>query len=61
MENIVFNVILVDGRAEVNIMSQFMLKRIGKSDTDLKPRNMVLSNYEGKVGHTLEVIQVDLT
>lgn len=30
-------------------------------DTDVKPYNMVLSNYEGKVGHTLRDIQVDLT
>jgi len=30
-------------------------------DTDVKPHNMVLSNYEGKIGKTLGVIQVDLT
>lgn len=42
-------------------MSRFMLKRIGMFDTKLKPHNMVLSNYEGKIGHTLGAIQVDLT
>lgn len=42
-------------------MPHFMLKKIGKFDTNLKPRNMVLLNYEGKIGHTLGVIQVDLT
>lgn len=30
-------------------------------DIDVKPHNMVLSNYEGKIGQTLGVIQVDLT
>ena len=30
-------------------------------DTDIKPHNMVLSNYERKIGHTLGVVQLDLT
>ena len=30
-------------------------------DTDIKSHNMVLSNHEGKIGHTLSVVQVDLT
>lgn len=38
-----------------------MLKRIGKFDTDSRPHNMVLSNYERKIDHTLGVIQLDLT
>lgn len=61
MEDVGVNKILVDGGETVNLMLQFMLKRIGKFDTDLKPHNMVLLNYEGKIGHTLGVIQVDLT
>lgn len=61
MENIGINKILVDGGAAVNLMPHFMLKKIGKFDTDLKPHNMVLLNYEGKISHTLGVIQVDLT
>ena len=40
---------------------QSLLKKIGKFDTDLKPHNIVLSNYEGKVGHSLGAIQVKLT
>ena len=55
------NKVLVDGGAAVNLMPQFMLKKIGMFDTDVKPHNMVLSNYEGKIGQTLGVIQVDLT
>lgn len=41
-------------------MSHYMRKRFGKDDTDTKPHNMVLSNYEGKVGTTIGVIQVGL-
>ena len=55
------NKVLVDGGAAVNLMPHFMLKKLGIQDVDIKPHNMVLSNYEGKVGHTLGVIQVDLT
>lgn len=56
VEDVGVDKILVDGGAAVNLISQFMLKRIGKFDTDLKPHNMVLSNYEGKISHTLGVI-----
>ena len=55
------NKVLVDGGAAVNLMPRFMLKRIGMQDSDVRPHNMVLSNYEGKVGKTLGVIQVNLT
>lgn len=54
--NVGGNKILVDGGAAVNLMSHYMLKRIGKDDTDTKPHNMVLSNYEGKVGTRMRVI-----
>lgn len=60
IENTRVNKILVDGGVVVNLMPYFMLKRNGKFDTDLRPHNMVLSNYEGNIGHTLGVIQVDL-
>ncbi|XP_058761638.1 uncharacterized protein LOC131635051 [Vicia villosa] len=61
IEQVGVNKVLVDGGAAVNLMPQFMLKKLGIFDTDVKPHNMVLSNYEGKIGHTLGVIQVDLT
>ncbi|XP_050896170.1 uncharacterized protein LOC127102892 [Lathyrus oleraceus] len=61
VESVGVNKILVDGGASVNLMPYFMLKRIGKDDSDAKPHNMVLSNYEGKVGTTMGVIQVNLT
>lgn len=61
VENIGINKILVDGGEVVNLMPHFMLKKIGKFNTDLKPYNMVLANYEGKTCHTLGVIQVDIT
>ena len=56
VEHVGINKVLVDGGATANLMPQFMLKRIGMFDTDVKPHNMVLSNYEGKIGHTLGVI-----
>lgn len=55
------NKILVDGGATINLMPHYMLKRIGKDDTDTRPHNMVLLNYEGKVGITMGVIQIELT
>ena len=61
IEDVAVNKILVDCGATVNLMPKFLLSKIGKFDTDLKPHNMVLSNYEGKVGATLGVLQVDLT
>lgn len=61
VENVGINKILVNGRAIVNLMPHFMLKKVGKDKTDTKPHNMVMSNYEGKVGTTMGVIQVDLT
>lgn len=33
---------------------------MGKTDEDLRPYNMVLSNYDGKTSHILDVIQVEL-
>ncbi|XP_050896204.1 uncharacterized protein LOC127102931 [Lathyrus oleraceus] len=61
VENIPVNKILVDYGATVNLMPHRMLAKIGKYDTDAKPHNMVLTNYEGKVGSTLGAIQVELT
>lgn len=45
----------------MNLIRHHMLKKIGKYDIDGKPHNMVLTNYEGKMGSTLGVIQVELT
>ena len=55
------NKVVVDGGAAVNLMPRSFMKRIGKFDTDLKPHNMVLSNYEGKTSHILGTIQVNLS
>ena len=54
------NKILVDEGATINLMPIFLLGKIGKFDTDLRPHNMVLSNYEGKTGQTIGLIQVDV-
>lgn len=60
LKNTRVNKILVNGGATVNLMLQFMLRRIRMFDIDLKPHNMLLSNYEGKIGYCLGEIQVDL-
>ena len=60
VDNVDVNKVLVDGGTVVNLMLQSLLKRIGKFDTNLKPHNIVLTNYEGKSGHSLGAIQVDL-
>ncbi|XP_050877041.1 uncharacterized protein LOC127080789 [Lathyrus oleraceus] len=61
IEDIPINKILVSCGATVNLIPHHMLRKIGKYDTDAKPHNMVLPNYEGKVGSTLGVIQVEFT
>jgi len=48
VDNVRVNKILVDGGATMNLMPQSLLKRIGKCDADLKPHNIVLSNYVGE-------------
>lgn len=61
VEKVVVNKILVDGGETVNLMPHFLLEIIEKFDTDLRPHNMVPSNYEGRTSQTLGVIQVDVT
>lgn len=52
--------ILIDEGATINLIPHFLLKKNKKYNTDPRPHNMVLSNYEGKMGHTLGVIHVEL-
>jgi len=54
------NKVLVDGGAIVNMLPQSFLKKIGIVDSDFKPHNVVLFNYEGTSGHSLGVVKVDL-
>ncbi|XP_050895251.1 uncharacterized protein LOC127101860 [Lathyrus oleraceus] len=61
IEDVPINKILVDCDTTVNLILHHILRKIAKYDTDAKPHNMVLSNYEGNVGFTLGVIQVKLT
>ena len=46
VDEIGINKVLVDSGAAVNLMPQSLLKRIGKIDKDLKPHNIIMSNYE---------------
>jgi len=50
----------VDGGATVNLLPQSFLKKIGLFDSDLKPHNVVLTNYEGTTGNSIGVVEVDL-
>jgi len=54
------NKVLVDGGATVNLLPQSFLKKIGIADSDLKPHNVVFSNYEGTSGHFVGAVEVDL-
>lgn len=56
----IVNKVLVDGGGAVNLLPQTLLKKIGISESDLKPHNVVLYNYEGKSGSSFGAIEVDL-
>jgi len=61
VDEIGINKVLADGGVAVNLMPQSLLKRIDKTNKDFKPHNVILSNCEGKVGHSLGALQVSLT
>jgi len=61
VDEISINKVLVDGGAAVNLMPESLLKKIDKTDKELKPHNVVLSNYEGKAGHSFGALKVSLT
>ncbi|XP_050895612.1 uncharacterized protein LOC127102258 [Lathyrus oleraceus] len=41
------NKVFIDEDVIVNLMPHSLLKKMGKTDEDIRPYNMVLSNYEG--------------
>ena len=50
------NKVFVDGEAAVNLMPHALFKKMGKCGLEIRPHNMVLSNYEGKTSSILGVI-----
>lgn len=60
VEGVRINKILIDYGVCINIMPHFLLRKIGKYDTDSKLDKMVLSNYEGKTNKPSGVIQVNV-
>lgn len=60
VDNTNVNKVLADGCAAINLIPYFLLNKMGKFGTSLRPHNMVLSNYEGKTSKVLGVIQVDI-
>lgn len=61
VDNIIVNKVFIDRGTTVNLMLYSLFKKIGKSDTNLRPHNMVMSNYEGKTIHIMGVIHVELS
>lgn len=61
VEGVAINKVLVYCGATVNIMPAHILKKIGKYENEVRPNNVVLSDYGGKIAHTLGVIQVNIT
>ncbi|KEH17079.1 hypothetical protein MTR_0046s0090 [Medicago truncatula] len=53
------NKVLVDGGATVNLLPQSFLGNIGLCDSDLKPHNVILTNYEGTSGNSLGAIELE--
>lgn len=60
LEGVGINKFLVECGACIYVMPHSLLGKIGKFNTDLKPNNMVLSNYKGNTNKPLGVIQVDV-
>src|ERR1044072_2113111 len=56
VEDMGINKVLIDGGAAINLMPYTLLKKIGKSISELKPHNMVLSDFEGKTTKSLGMI-----
>lgn len=54
------NKVLVDGGATINLLPQSFLGKIGLYDSDLKPHNIILTNYEGTSGNSLGAIELEL-
>lgn len=59
--NKVFDLIIWSCRTTVNLMLYSLFKKMGKSNTNLRPHNMVMLNYKGKTIHVMGVIHVELS
>nr|KYP36595.1 hypothetical protein KK1_042270 [Cajanus cajan] len=60
IEGVEVNKVMVDGGAAINILPQTMLKRFGKTLVDLKPHNILISDYPGKSSQPEEMILLDI-
>lgn len=56
VDDIRVNKLLVDGGVAVNLMPQSLLKKNGKYGTYLRHHKLVMSNYEGKAGFSLDAL-----
>ncbi|XP_020205366.1 uncharacterized protein LOC109790594 [Cajanus cajan] len=60
IEGVEVNKVLVDGGSAINILPQTMLKRFGKTLADLKPHNILISDYAGKSSQPEGMILLDV-
>nr|KYP31050.1 hypothetical protein KK1_049148 [Cajanus cajan] len=60
IEGVEVKKVLVDGGAAINILPQTMLKHFGKTLTDLKPHNILISDYAGKSSQPEGVILLNV-
>nr|KYP32353.1 hypothetical protein KK1_046993 [Cajanus cajan] len=54
------NKVFVDEGETINILPRTMLKRSGKTLVDLKPHNILISDYAGKSSHPEGIILLDV-
>jgi len=52
--------LFIQAKVDKIVVNKVLLKMIGKTDKDMKPHNVILSNYEGKADHSLGALQVNL-
>src|ERR1044072_8350988 len=60
VEDIGVNKVLIDGGAAIDLMPSMLLSKLCKSTDDLKPHNMVLSDFGGKTSKALGVILLNV-
>src|ERR1044072_6222904 len=60
VEDVGINKVLIDGGAAINLMVSILLSKLGKSTSDLKPHNMVLPDFGGKISKALGVILLNV-
>ena len=53
VDGMLVNKVVINGGAAINLMPHALFKKMGKCGSELRPHNMVLSNYEGKTSSVI--------